>query len=180
VTQVSLFVRWINQIKEKCTSEWLTDAQQEVYRKVLGLWKHERYMCVYGATGCGKSFIARLLHKENGFYYTNDLKEVPTGTPKVVLDGVEYNRLMLMERTKLGINTLLILCRKRPRDVMPSMELVLTERDVRQFIHRLRENNIITEFRASIEGQLDLNRILCEEAMKRGEEYVSSQSGSDT
>ena len=57
---MSLYVRWINLIKEKADETWLTDRQRKVYEAILTRWRSAPFVNLYGPPGAGKTFIARL------------------------------------------------------------------------------------------------------------------------
>ena len=87
---MSLYVQWINLIKEKADYGWLSDHQRAIYDRILSQWHVAPFVNVYGATGCGKSFIARLLAKEHGYVYINDLDDLTIHADQVILDGSHY------------------------------------------------------------------------------------------
>jgi replication-associated recombination protein RarA len=89
---MSLYVTWINTIKEKADETWLTQGQRKAYDAILSKWKSHTFVNLYGNSGVGKSFVARLLTKTHGYYYTHRLEDVPENTAQVVLDGLDYSR----------------------------------------------------------------------------------------
>ncbi len=64
---MSLYVEWVNQIKAKATSAWLTKGQRTAFESIVTKWQSHPFVCLYGPPGCGKSFIARLLSSEQGY-----------------------------------------------------------------------------------------------------------------
>ncbi|MHB1681278.1 MAG: hypothetical protein ACYCYO_00420 [Bacilli bacterium] len=167
---MSLYVQWINSIKQHSSSEWLTDNQAKAFETVINNWQGEPFVCLYGASGSGKTFIGHLLEREYGYVYTQDLREVSEGNYEVVLDGQEYNRLMRPLLQSKGWKRIILLTRKLPRDPMPTVHLTLMERDVRQFQNILNRNNIIPTFQCSLKTT-DLHQWIRSEAVVRGNTY---------
>jgi hypothetical protein len=171
---VSLFVEWINKIKARADENWLTDAQQAVYESLTERWLSAPFVCLYGQSGTGKSFIARLLSQRDGYEYTQDLSTVSAGQSHVVLDNAEYTRLMRTTATMLGIKRVILVARRPPKDPMPHAELVLTSRDVSQFQRTLSQNEVLTSFLIRAEGT-DLGEILRNEAVARGNTHAATR-----
>ena len=172
---MSLYVEWINQIKAKATHEWLTDGQRAAYDSIVGRWLSHRFVCLCGPAGSGKSFVARLLAREQGYTYVNDLRESPAGVERVVVDGAEYSRLMRPLASALGLKRVVVLARTPPRDPMPIAKIILAERDVGQFQRNLTRNGILQSFQAVAEGT-DLGQILRAEAVQRSGIHVDQRS----
>lgn len=164
---MSLYVEWINQIKLKADYEWLTDAQKRAFDDIVGRWPAETFVCLCGPPGSGKSFIARLLAKEQGYTYLSSLSDAPPGAEKVVVDGEEYSRLMRPAAQLLGLKRVVVLMRRPPQDPMPLAKLVLQERDVKQFQHNLTKHGVLQSFKSTADGT-DLGLILRAEAIERG------------
>ncbi|MBL7209207.1 MAG: hypothetical protein ISS52_03840 [Dehalococcoidia bacterium] len=164
---MSMYVEWLNQIKLKADSAWLTDAQKTAYGDVLERWPAQVFVCLCGPPGSGKSFIGRLLAKEHGFIYANELKEVEPGPHLVVIDGEDYSRLMRPAVRLLGLKRVVVLMRQPPQDPMPRAEIALTEHDVRQFQHNITKHAVLQSFKTNVDGT-DLRQILRAEAIERG------------
>ena len=164
---MSLYVDWLNQIKLKADYGWLTKNQRKAFDDIIGRWPIEIFICLYGQPGCGKSFIARLLVKEHGYAYVNELKNLEPGPQSVVVDGEDYNRLMRPIAHILHLKRVVILMRRPPKDPMPKIEIVLDEHDVKQFQHNLIKYGVLQSFKTEM-GTKDLGEILRNEAIIRG------------
>lgn len=164
---MSLYTEWTNRIKTEASYAWLTDGQRQAFVDVLDGWDAAPFVCLCGAPGSGKSFIARLLAQQEGYVYAQDLDEAPEGSRNVVLDGPDYTRGLRQIAAHRHLNRVVITSRQRPEDPMPCATIALTERDVRQFLSNLTRNSILGAARASVEGT-DLGRILRNEAVERG------------
>lgn len=169
---MSLYVQWLNQIKEQAAPSWLTEAQRAAYDRLLSQWGSSQFVNLCGPTGCGKSFVGRLLAKEHDYAYTHDLEEAPSGSPNVVLDDAEYTRLLrpVAQARKLG--RVILLTRHPVRDPMPRAQIRLTERDVAQFQHNLYIHCGIS-FYASTPKGTNLAQIIHAEVVARGGTDVS-------
>jgi ABC-type cobalamin/Fe3+-siderophores transport system ATPase subunit len=163
---VSLYVEWVNQIKAKATSAWLTKGQRTAFESIVTKWQSHPFVCLYGPPGCGKSFIARLLSSEQGYLYVNDLNNAEQDVEQVVLDGGEYSRMMRPVVSMLGIRRVVVVMRQMPRDTMPKAHVVLDEYDTKQFQHNLYEHRILQSFLANVSGT-NFERILQAEAVER-------------
>lgn len=168
---MSLYVRWMNLIKEKATSDWLTDGQRSAYDRILNQWGASAFINLCGPPGCGKSFVARLLAKEHGYVYVHDLQSAPCNAENVVVDNAEYTRLMRATAQALGIRRVIVVTQNPVRDPMPRAEIQLVERDVRQFLHNLYTYCGI-EFIATDPVGTNLAQILRAEVIARGGEDV--------
>ncbi len=169
---MSLYITWLNAIKAQATSEWLTEAQRAVYQALCSKWATAQFICLSGMPGVGKTFIGRLLAAEQEYCYVNTLADAPAGAKNVVLDGVEYTRMLHNEALLKDLPRIILLSRRPPSDPMPKIELALTERDLNQFVRNLTENHIISAFQTAPTGT-DLGAILREEAIQRGAYYGS-------
>jgi ABC-type cobalamin/Fe3+-siderophores transport system ATPase subunit len=164
---MSLYVQWINLIKEKATLEWLTDSQRATYDRILSQWLGAPFVNLCGPPGCGKSFIARLLSKYEGYIYTQDLQTVEHGVANAVLDNAQYTRTMRPTVSLIEIGRVILVTRRRVSDPMSVAEIDLTEKDVRQFLHNLYTQCGISFTATKPEGT-DLARILRAEVIAKG------------
>lgn len=164
---MSLYVDWLNQIKLRSNADWLTDAQRSAYDSLLKRWKASTFVCLSGEPGSGKSFIARLLTKAEGFTYVTSLRDAPQGA-QVIVDGEDYMRRMRPVAYLLGLSRVIVVMRRPPIDPMPIADVVLTTRDVFQFQHNLTKHGILASFRTVATGT-DLGEILRAEAIARGD-----------
>jgi hypothetical protein len=169
---MSLYIQWMNLIKEKATAEWLTDAQRAAHDKITQQWQAAPFVNLWGVPGCGKSFIARLLVKEHNYTYTYDLQSVPPDTANVLVDDAQYTRLMRPVVRLLRLRRVILLTRRPVADPMPRAEIRLTEKDVNQFLHNLFEYCSIS-FVASEPNGTDLAQIIRAEVVARGGTYVA-------
>ncbi len=164
---MSLYIEWLNQIKLKADYEWLTKSQRKAFVDIVERWPTEVFVCLYGAAGCGKSFIGRLLVKISSFVYVNELRDLEQGPQRVVVDGEDYKRLMRPVVQALRLKRVVVLMRRPPRDPMPKVGIALDEHDVRQFQHNITKYGVLQSFKAELNGT-DLGEILRAEAIIRG------------
>lgn len=165
---MSLYVEWINAIKSRATPDWLTYGQRAAYDALLHQWPHARLLCLRGPKGSGKSFIARLLAHQEGFFYAQTLDEIPEGTPRVVLDDTDYYRLLNEEMSWRGVSQLVITSERQPSDPIPGPTIRLATRDVNEFRARLVAEGVLSVFRRRAEGT-DLGAMLRAEAVERSQ-----------
>ncbi|OQA23060.1 MAG: hypothetical protein BWY63_00476 [Chloroflexi bacterium ADurb.Bin360] len=164
---MSLYMQWVNCIKERAEVSWLTEHQQEVYARLLNQWHNQPFVNLYGSSGSGKTFIARLLVKTHHYVYTQDLQEAPPDSPNVVLDNAKYTRMLRPMARSMGLGRVLLITHQRITEAMPCIELELTERDVLQFQSVLAQHCNIT-FTRTIPTGVDFSNILREEVIRRG------------
>ncbi len=169
---MSLYVQWLNTIKERSTSAWLTDAQRSAYDKLTSRFGASLFVNLHGPAGCGKSFIGRLLAREQGFVYTHDLQAAPSGSANVILDDAEYTRLMRPTAQLLRLGRVILLTRHPVQESMPKVELRLTDRDVAQFLHNLHVHCGLPLIVHDPHGT-DLAQIIRAEAIARGGTHVN-------
>jgi energy-coupling factor transporter ATP-binding protein EcfA2 len=169
---MSLYVMWVNLIKEKADERWLTDSQREVYEAILEHWQSQPFVNLCGPRGAGKTFLARLLAKHHGYAYVHELAQAPPNAPQVVLDDAEYDRALRPLARDLGLGRVLLITETPVRETMPKVELVLDTHDVYQFCANLSERCGIPLVHTLPEG-LDLGEILRREVIARGEAHVS-------
>ncbi len=164
---MSLYVQWQNLIKEKSCSDWLTDGQRQAYLRVLDGWAAHPFVNLYGPVGCGKSFVSRLLAKEHGYLYLHDLQTAPDGSSNVIVDDVEYSRLMRATAQLRYLGRVILVTRRPTTDPMPRAEIRLSERDLNQFLHNLYAYCNVSFVHTNPEGT-DLGKIIRDEAIARG------------
>lgn len=166
---MSLYVEWLNQIKLKANSTWLTKSQCKALSDALNKYPQERFVCLVGCAGSGKTFISWIMVKEYGYIYANELSKVDSGVERVVIDGGQYSRAMRPVAQLLGLKRVVVLTERKPpaRDGVPVITLSLDEHDVRQFQHNLTKYDILKSFLGQAEGT-DLSQILRNEAISRG------------
>lgn len=168
---MSLYVTWINLIKERADENWLTDSQREVYERILSRWKSHSFINLYGPSGSGKTFIARLLAKEHGYSYTHDLEQSPQGARYVILDDAQYTRTLRSVARRLGLGRTLLVTHIAVSEAMPKVTLELNDRDIRQFLATLSSQCGIVFTQTIPEGR-DLAAIIRREVVIRGEADV--------
>lgn len=169
---MSLFVQWTNRIKADATVEWLTISQRTAYLHLLNFGLGEPFVSLFGPAGSGKSFIARLLERDQGYTRVSRLDQAPHGTAVVVVDGEDYTRLMRPVAMMQQFKRVIVIGRRPPSDPMPMVRLELNERDVRKFQNNLIRSRIMESFLANHQG-VDLGKILRDEAVVRGREYAT-------
>ncbi len=164
---MSLYVQWLNLIKERATAEWLTVSQKVAYDRILTRWQGASFVNVHGPPGCGKSFLARILANEHGYIYTHDLSCVPESSDNVIVDNADYTRLMRPMKKKLGLGRVILVTSTAVRDPMPRAEIKLTEKDVKQALHNLYKYCGVSFTKTDPHGP-DLARIIRAEVVARG------------
>ncbi len=169
---MSLYVEWLNRIKEGADSTWLCDSQRQVYECILSTWHSAPFVNIYGPPGCGKTFIARLLAKEHAYTYTHSLHELTTPAEQVIVDDAAYSRMMRPLARELNLGRVVLLTRLAVSDPMPAAGLQLDARDVQQVLHVLWERALV-EFTATNPAGTDLGQILRAEAIARGGCHVA-------
>lgn len=168
---MSLYVEWVNLIKERATASWLTDNQRTAYEQILKQWPAVPFVNLLGPPGCGKSFVARILVKEHGYIYTHDLQAAPEHAANVIVDDAEYTRLMRPTAQMLGLGRVIVITCTPVRDPMPRAEIRLADKDVRQALHNLYTHCGI-QFLATTPTGTDLSQIIRTEVIAKGGEYV--------
>jgi hypothetical protein len=169
---MSAYVGWINIIKTQATTEWLTDSQKLAVNELEQAWIAEKCVVLRGDAGCGKSFIGRLLAGSLGGVYiagTDVLARPECDGRDVVLDmGSDgaYSRGMRLVIDEMGARRLVVLTRRVPRDLVRTVNLQLSEHDVKQFRHMLSSHGVIEAFCTEPTG-VDLGEYLRREAVAR-------------
>lgn len=164
---MSLYTEWLNEIKTSAEPSWLTHNQSIAYENIVKKWQSHPFICLYGAAGCGKSFIARLLCKYHDYTYSySNLNETPANSRHVVLDDANYSRNLRAVAQTLGLGRVLLLMRQAPREVMPSWEIRLTHEDVDAFISVLHRHKILTSLEQEY-ATTNLDNILQQEARRK-------------
>lgn len=168
---MSLYIQWLNKIKAVATSEWLTESQQNAFNNILKRWANHEFICLCGQSGCGKTFVAHILAKEHNYTYSNEISNVLENSSNVIIDGEEYTRLMRDVAKLKGIKRTIVLLNKPPQDRMPKAEIIITEKDIRQFQRNLTFYGIIGSFLQDPDTT-DFSKIIRNESIQRGEANV--------
>jgi hypothetical protein len=170
---MSLYVEWINCIKERADESWLTEHQRAAYERLLEHWHNQPFVNLYGGAGSGKTFLARLLVKKHDHVYIQALENAPHNANNVILDDAQYSRMLRPLARSMGLGRVLLVTRSRITEAMPRVKLELTEKDVRQFQAALAQycNIVFTE---TTPAGVDLSKIIREEVVKRGVSNVHS------
>ena len=164
---MSLYTRWLNLIKERAEESWLTPHQSEVYARLLEGFSSHPFVNVHGASGAGKSFIARLLAKAQGYALAVELDQVPDGTTQIILDDATYSRSLRPVYRAKSLGRVILMTEQPIREAMARMELQLDESDVRQFRRNL-STCCGVDLIATQPAGTDLGEILRQEAIERG------------
>lgn len=170
---MSLYVEWLNLIKEKATSAWLTDGQRAAYEQVISRWQGTNFVNLVGPPGSGKTFLARILAKEHAYFYTHDLQSVPECTANIILDDASYTRLLRATAQVRRLGRVILVSRLPVSDPMPQAVIALGDADVRQFQHNLFKHCRI-QFVHTIPSGTDLSALLRAELVARGGDHVDS------
>lgn len=168
---MSLYVSWVNRIKEKADDSWLTDSQREVYERILSRWQAHSFINLYGASGSGRTFVARLLAKKHGYAYTHDMEEAPEEASQVIVDDAHYSRAMRLIARGKNLGRVLLITSRPVQEAMPKVKLELDEKDVRQFQATLAHECDIV-FTETIPQGVDLSDIIRKEVVEQGEANV--------
>lgn len=164
---MSQYIRLLNTIKERATAAWLTDRQRVVFDGILARWLSLPFVNVWGAPGCGKSFVAQILVKTHNYVYKRDLQSLKEKATNVVVDDAHYTRLMRVEAREQDLGRIILLTERPISDPMPKIELRLEERDVNQCLHNLHAYCQIELFKQGPRGT-DLGQIIRAEMVARG------------
>lgn len=165
---MSQYIKWLNLIKTQATSAWLTENQRPAFERIVKKWQSHPFVCLHGAAGCGKSFVARLLHKEHDYVYVSDLNDAPANSDQVVLDGQAYDRNLRTIAQLKHLRRVVVVSRTAPKEDMPKANITLTQKDVNAFYGVLHRNDIINAFYEEL-NTTNLEQILKNEALKRME-----------
>ena len=168
---MSLYVSWINLIKERADENWLTDSQREVYERILKSWMSQTFINLHGPPGSGKTFIARLLAKKHGYSYLHKLEQAPKNAKQVILDNSHYTRMLRPIARGLGLGRVVLITRNSLPEAMPNVILKLNEKDVSQFLSILSNSCGIVFTHTKPVGR-DLTEIIRKEIIMRGETHV--------
>lgn len=171
---MSQYIEWLNRIKESASSEWLTHNQVEIYTQVIKQFSDSPFINITGPRGSGKTFIARILAKENGFHYTQDLSQIATEYKKVIVDHITYTRMIRALKISKEIEQLILVTSKAVDDPMPVLKLSIDQEDLFKFkrnIYRCLSLEFLSENPIS-----DFETILINEAKIRGEKQWDSKN----
>jgi len=126
-------------IRDRLSPDWLTPSQVEVWDALHRFdGPPHRVVCVYGAEGTGKTFLAWLLEREK--YSTYGLWSNPPRPvlPRLTLDNALPDRLVTRDVRplvdQLGLRQILLFSRfKVDEPFMPAFELRVTSDDLECF-----------------------------------------------
>lgn len=135
---MSDFVKVLNRIKASCSKEWLTPSQEIIFEECQKLPRSYYMINIYGKSGVGKTFLCWILTKEGlGTYFTSYRKyiEADDATTNLVLDNCESDRIFARNLRNIGlrknIRSIFFITNTRANDDLPSLELKLTEEDIK-------------------------------------------------
>jgi hypothetical protein len=166
---MSLYIEWLNQIKEKSNESWLTDSQKKIYNLILNKWQAQPFICLYGKQGVGKSFLAHILAKEHNYFYSQEINSVPSHIAQVILDDAHYDRFIRTEALKREIGRVILISTNPAfEEAMPKIELEINDKDICQFQASLSKYCNISFLYTIPEGN-SFTEILLREIVARGE-----------
>jgi hypothetical protein len=166
---MSLYIEWLNTIKEKSQGNWLTESQKHIYDGILKKWRAQPFINLYGDEGMGKTFICQILAKENGYFFTHDITNASSNCPQVIIDDAIYDRVMRTKASQLGIGRVLLISTIPVlEEAMPKVKLELGAKDIIQFQANLAKFCNIT-FLHTVPSGTNLTQILLRELIARGE-----------
>ena len=166
---MSLYIEWMNTIKEKSQESWLTDSQKHIYDAILKKWRAQPFINLYGDEGIGKTFVCQILAKENGYGYFQNISDASHDCPQVIIDDAVYDRVLRTRARELGLGRVLLISTSPVfEEALPKIKLVLGEKDVIQFQANLDKFCNIT-FIHTIPSGTNFTQILLKELIARGE-----------
>jgi hypothetical protein len=166
---MSLYIEWLNRIKEKSSESWLTDSQKKAYDLVLTKWHSQPFINLYGTSGVGKTFIAHILVKEHTYFYSQDINNVSPKIPQVIVDDAQYDRSIRIKAHQLELGRILLISTAPvSEEAMPKLKLELEDKDLLHFQACLAKYCDITFLYTIPEGH-SFSDILLKEIIARGE-----------
>lgn len=168
---MSRYVEWINLIKERADDTWLTHSQREVYEQIVSRWQSAPFVNLHGPPGAGKTFIARVLAKQHGYAYTEDLGQAPQSAGQVILDDAQYTRSLRLIRKELELGRVVLVTRAPVSEAMPRAALSLDDKDVRQFQATL-SNRCNIAFTQTLPDGRDLGEMIRREVIELGRSHA--------
>lgn len=138
---------YINDVKTKCTEDWLTPSQRSALEGVLIRLETNRIVNVYGKEGTGKTFLGWILEKKGFGKYSTDWdalrksisKSGGGGSANVIVDNFpssrELHRQFRSEMGDLGMSKAVLISEFPIPDEIPKMELEFNDMDRKHFKH---------------------------------------------
>ncbi len=165
---MSLYIKWINLIKERSSASWLTHSQKTIYDSILTKWQNAPFVNLYGPTGSGKTFIAWQLVKEMNYFYCSNIDEISDNTDQIILDGIQYSRALRTSARSKSLGRIIMITQIKINEAMPNIDLELDEKDIIEFKRNLADFCEILFLNSIPEGN-DLGLMLRNEIVARGD-----------
>lgn len=166
---MSLYIEWLNLIKEKSNESWLTGSQSKLYNLILNKWHSQPFINIYGNQGVGKTFLAHILAKEHSYFYAQDTKLIPPNLPQVILDDTKYDRNIRITAHNFAIGRIILISnRPVPEEAMPKLKLEINDHDLFHFQACLAKYSNITFIKTTPKGY-SYTEMLLKEIIARGE-----------
>lgn len=131
---MSRLVSIINQVREQCDENWLTDSQLQVYDSLRTGYSHHRLLNVYGEPGTGKTVLAWVLERSGYARYVHAQGVLPRSVDRLIVDAFpayrRSARRLVDTMDELEIGHVVIVTDKRVDDDYPALEVVLTPDDI--------------------------------------------------
>ena len=138
----TLLVR-LNQIKAQCDLAWLTPSQQQVWARLHEQLAFGETVNLYGAVGCGKTFLAWLFVKQANATYIASRQAIPVKTNEALLvidnhpDSREAYRESLKTLAYQHQRATVLISRMAIRDDCYRVQLLLTQTELAPVYQRL-------------------------------------------
>jgi hypothetical protein len=127
-----------NRIKALSDTSWLFPSQAAVYQELLPfLGGLHRVVNLYGLQGTGKTFLGRILCKENHAEYVAFPDLLRPADRPLVIDNAPFERTavrgMRNQMRKFDLQQVILVTRYRVEDAVPAFALSITPDDIRCF-----------------------------------------------
>lgn len=136
------YIEFINNIKQKCSPEWLMPSQERIYLSLMNSLQTHKVLNIWGHNGVGKTLLGWILHNANFGVYYSECPDFNSGVPsRLILDNFDPSRQKLRAiRTEMMLNNVekvLVITNTPPEDDIFSFELSLNDEDKQKAKHNL-------------------------------------------